>query len=152
MPGYKNHLVGGAVAYGFMVYLLRWLNPTVMTLLEWLMCALAGSLFPDIDTKSKGQKYFYSTLFIMLIGLFVLKRFKLIAIVSCCCMIPLLVNHRGLFHRPWFLIGLSFMLAFIGCRWMPTCADAFACNALFFIVGALSHVFLDVGLVRMFRW
>jgi membrane-bound metal-dependent hydrolase YbcI (DUF457 family) len=152
MPGYKNHLAGGVVAYGLTVYLLRSFNPTIPTLVEWLVCALAGSLFPDIDTKSKGQKYFYSLLFVVCIALVIFKRFKIIALLACLCMIPLLVNHRGLLHRAWFLIGLPVALAFIGCQWMPTCADAFACNALFFIVGALSHVWLDVGIVRMFRW
>lgn len=152
MPGYKGHLVGGAVAYGLTVYLLRSLNPTTITLIEWFICALAGALFPDVDTKSKGQKYFYSGLWIVLLGLFFFEKFKLVAIVSCCCMVPLLVTHRGLLHRTWFLIGLPAGLAFLGCTWMPGCADLFVCNALFFIVGALSHVWLDLGLVRMFRW
>src|SRR6185436_8940620 len=126
MPGYKNHLMGGMVAYGLTVYLLRSLHPTAMTLLEWFVCALAGSLFPDIDTKSRGQKYFYSLLFIVFIGLLMLKRFKLIALISCLCTVPLLVNHRGLLHRPWFLICFPLALAFVGCQWMPACADAFA--------------------------
>ena len=152
MPGYKNHVMGGIVAYGLTVYLLRSLHPSASTLLEWLVCSVAGSLFPDIDIKSKGQKYFYSLFFCIFAGLLMVKRFEIVALMSCFCLIPLLVNHRGLFHRPWFLIALPATLACVGGHCMPPCSDAFACNALFFIVGALSHVWLDVGFARMFRW
>ena len=82
MPGYKGHLVGGAVAYGVTVYLLRSLNPTAITLVEWFVCTLAGALFPDVDTKSKGQKYFYSVLWMVHLGLFFFEKFKLVAIAG----------------------------------------------------------------------
>lgn len=153
MPGYKGHLVGGIIAYGSMVYLLRFLNPSVYTLAEWLALTLAGSLFPDVDIKSKGQNFFFSLLFLVLIGLALFNRFHLMAVLGCIGMTPLLVRHRGLFHRIWFLVGAPLLLAWLACGWFPRCSrEALFLDALFFIIGALSHIWLDLGFKRMFRW
>jgi len=154
MPGYKKHLFGGACFYAIIIYVLRAskaCNPSLSTLLEWLAWTLAGSLFPDVDIKSKGQKLFYSLLFLVLIALALFERFKLIAILSCCCMTPLLVHHRGLFHRIWFIVGLPLLLASLAGNWMPAYKNAFLYDALFFILGAVSHLWLDLGVFRMFR-
>jgi hypothetical protein len=59
MANYKGHLIGGAVAYSIFLFVGRLHNMSFYTVLEWLLFSLAGALFPDIDTKSKGQKLFY---------------------------------------------------------------------------------------------
>src|SRR5438309_2217826 len=67
MPGYKGHLVGGTVAFGLLFFALVGVvvrQPSMLIAGEWLLFALAGSLFPDIDIKSKGQKYFYFDYFV----------------------------------------------------------------------------------------
>ena len=63
MPMYKEHLFGGfacGMALLFLVanYFTKNSMP-IATSMEWMMFALAGSLFPDIDIKSKGQKLSY---------------------------------------------------------------------------------------------
>jgi len=73
MPGYKGHLVGGTVAYGLLFFGLVGVvvkQPSMLTAGEWLLFALAGSLFPDIDIKSKGQKYFYYVIFLFFTSLY----------------------------------------------------------------------------------
>ena len=67
MPGYRAHLVGGMAAYGITLYLLRSYCGSVFVGAEWMLFALAGALFPDIDTKSMGQKFLYQILLIILI-------------------------------------------------------------------------------------
>ena len=57
MPGYRAHLAGGLTVYGITIYLLRSYCGSVFIAAEWMLFTLAGSLFPDIDTKSKGQKF-----------------------------------------------------------------------------------------------
>jgi hypothetical protein len=154
MPGYKGHLTGGLVAYGVTLYALQstaLVYPTPLATCEWLGFALAGSLFPDIDTKSKGQKYFYGVLLAIFIALLCSNRIELLAVLAVVALLPLLVNHRGIFHRAWFVMLVPLVLALIcGMRSGLGC-HVFLFDAFFFIVGALSHLLLDLGIRRMFR-
>ncbi|HEV2601634.1 MAG TPA: metal-dependent hydrolase [Candidatus Babeliales bacterium] len=152
MPGYRGHLAGGAIAYGITVYLLQSLHPSAITLIEWLGFALIGSLFPDVDTKSKGQKLFYSVFGITCIGLAIEGKFKIISGLAILGILPLLVHHRGLFHRIWFVIGLPLFIVWLGSLWAPALTRSMLFDALFFIVGAISHLWLDLGLRRMLRF
>ncbi|MFC1841805.1 metal-dependent hydrolase [Candidatus Dependentiae bacterium] len=143
MPGYRAHVVGGLAVYGITLYLLRSQCGSVFLAAEWLLFALAGSLFPDIDTQSKAQKIFYHILLVMLIILAIQRKFLMMGVVGIAAMIPIIARHRGLFHRPWFVIGFpSAVAAAIG-LYAPAYARIIFFDALFFIVGALSHLFLD---------
>ena len=56
MPNYKKHLAGGCLIYGLLMFLNAKLNLITLDLnlqLQTLSSCLIGSLFPDIDTKSK---------------------------------------------------------------------------------------------------
>jgi hypothetical protein len=57
MPGYRGHLVGGTVAFALVCVIT---NPPFSAIgrSELLLLTCLGSLFPDIDTKSRGQRYF----------------------------------------------------------------------------------------------
>lgn len=151
MPGYRGHLIGGAVAAVPLLYLLR-SHVTLITFCLWSSLALIGSLFPDIDTKSKGQKLFYRFMIPVLLILLMLKRFTAFILLSFISFTPLIVNHRGMFHRLWFIILPSLGLAGLIAWQYPTWGkDAFFA-ALFFVVGAVSHLVLDFGLRRTFKW
>lgn len=151
MPSYKGHLAGGVGAYCIGMYFCMDYNPTIMTGFEWLLCALAGSLFPDIDTKSKGQKIFYYGILMLLFYLIAGDHKEVIAYVSLLAMIPLIVNHRGLLHRAWFLIFAPAAGALMMSLYFPADALIFMLDTGFFILGALSHVWLDVGIKQMLR-
>src|SRR5882724_10040377 len=82
MPGYKGHLVGGAAVYVlFLCCIIGVVKPSLLMASEWLIFTLAGALFPDVDIKSKGQKYFYFVVFAIFMLLAWKGRFQLL---SCC--------------------------------------------------------------------
>lgn len=152
MPGYKGHLMGGAVTYCALLYgVTFYCAPTLLTGIEWFLFALAGSLFPDVDVKSKGQHYFYWIIFALFIYLVMLQRWKMVVFASFFAMLPLLVRHRGIFHRAWFIIFLVTMSAIAIGLYFPKHGQRLWLDALFFLAGALSHLWLDLGLRRMFR-
>lgn len=161
MPGYKGHLAGGCVVYGLMLGALYGVSyealakydycASLLVALRWLFCALAGSLFPDIDVKSKGQKYFYWVILGFFLLLIIERKFKLLAVSSVVSVFPMLVKHRGIFHKTWFVIlaPLGFW-ALIG-TYAPEYSRTLLFDTMFFIAGALSHLWLDLGLKRMLR-
>ncbi len=150
MSSYKGHLAGGCVAFACgLVLITDYAQPDMLLAAEWFLATLAGSLFPDIDIKSKGQKYFY-WFFLGLIFLFVHKnRIDLLIALSVIAMLPLLVKHRGLFHRLWFVIAFPLGLWWLISLQFPLIKAALFFDTLFFILGAISHLWLDLGLKRM---
>jgi len=151
MPGYKAHLAGGAVAYGLTLYLLRGYCSSVFLTVEWLFFALAGSLFPDIDTKSKGQTFFYRILFIVLILLALQRKFFSVGVLSVFAIVPIISRHRGLFHKFWFVVGVSLVGAIAVSLYVPEYCKIIMFDTLFFIVGIVSHLILDLGFRRAFK-
>ena len=152
MPNYKGHLAGGAIAFACtLVTIASHQNPTLLITAEWLLCTLAGSLFPDIDIKSKGQKYFYLIILIVLMALLATKRFTPFTILSIVALTPMLSNHRGLFHRTWFVVGVPLLVWYIVAHEFPALRMALWYDTIFFIAGALSHLWLDLGLRKMVR-
>lgn len=151
MPGYKGHLTGGALFFGLLVALLPWFNPSFLTGIEWLLFTLAGSLFPDIDIKSKGQKLFYWVVLVVVFVAVLQHNVAILTLVSIAALVPMLVNHRGIFHRLWFVIALPASVAFALSLYIPAYAKTIFFDTFFFIVGAISHLWLDLGLKRMLR-
>lgn len=153
MSNYKGHLSAGFVAYNIMLYSAFLLCPSIKIAhaVEWFVCTLAGSLFPDIDIKSKGQKYFYWIIFGLLLVLAVQERADLFMVVSIGSVTPMLVRHRGLFHNLWFLILLTSSLWFFLSSQFPHISERLFADMLFFLAGIISHLWLDRGFRRMIR-
>jgi len=148
MPGYRTHLVGGVAAYGITLCLLRSYCGSVFVGIEWFLFTLAGSLFPDIDTKSKGQKYLYFILLITIIILAIQRKFLIMAMLCVATFIPIIARHRGLFHKPGFVVGFPVAVAIIISLYAPAYQRVVFFDALFFIIGGLFHLFLDFGIRR----
>ena len=154
MPGYKGHLAGGIIVYGLLCFMLIGVvvaQPSILTAGEWLIFTLAGSLFPDVDIKSKGQKYFYYIVFLLFIILAIHRHFEMLTCFSFVIITPMLVRHRGIFHRQRFVIAMPLLLWFIVSISVPKISSQFFLNILFFIAGALSHIWLDFGVRQMIR-
>lgn len=152
MPNYKGHLAGGLVISLIFMYVVSWWFPiTIVIALQLLICALFGSLFPDIDTKSQGQLLSYRLLAAVIIMLVLQQRIILALACSSVALLPLVVHHRGLFHRAWFIGALSACIVLYTWSTMPQYGSAVALHTFFFMIGAFSHIWLDVGIKRMWR-
>lgn len=151
MPNYKGHVFGGAFGFGVVIFLCALHQSSCIQLVEWFLCVVAGSLFPDIDTKSKGQKIFYSMLACAMVICVINQQLTILAGIALAAMLPLLSNHRGIFHRLWFvmlLVGLASGALIIA---YPAEQQRVLYDAGFFVVGVVSHLYLDVGLKNMIR-
>jgi membrane-bound metal-dependent hydrolase YbcI (DUF457 family) len=156
MPGYRTHLVGGAAVATLIMIILCCAGIVALMhdwhqMTGWLLAALAGSLFPDIDIKSKGQNYFYWTLFMLFAYWYVQGNVQLCATGALIAIVPLLTKHRGILHNIWFLISLAIASMICVQAYGPIYAMYSRPLISFFLLGALSHVWLDVGLRRMIR-
>ncbi|MDP3889486.1 MAG: metal-dependent hydrolase [bacterium] len=154
MPNFKGHMCGGLAAYGIVLAALcawRGSMPGPMVAMEWLVFTLSGAMFPDIDVKSRSQNYFYWLIILLLIVLINTGRYALLASVSVFAIMPMLVRHRGLFHRLWFVILFPLTCWSVLNLYMPRVASVLWLHTIFFIVGAISHLWLDLGWRRMLR-
>jgi|HubBroStandDraft_1064217.scaffolds.fasta_scaffold118311_1 hypothetical protein len=149
MPGYKGHLVGGIVAFCILFVVAMGINPSYYTAGEWLLCTLAGALFPDIDVKSKGQKYFYYVVLAGLVFLVMQREFEVLTCFSFIVITPMLVRHRGIFHSPRFIILMPLMVWIMIAMVFPSTAQPLFFDTMFFIAGAFSHLWLDFGTRQM---
>lgn len=148
MPSYRGHLIGGVLTYLGMLQFIKYAQPNSPIVLQGFLFCLLGSLFPDIDVKSKGQKIFYMLVLIFLCYCLIQQRLDLFIAVSLLGLIPLLVRHRGLFHEIWFLLLLTFVsfICFKSCSKQDELL--LLANSSFFFMGCLSHVVLD----RLLTW
>jgi membrane-bound metal-dependent hydrolase YbcI (DUF457 family) len=151
MPNYKGHLVGGAITYCCLLFICKSALATVPVAIELLGCTLLGALFPDIDTKSVGQKLVYKLIFIAMIILILKGEWTLFSCLSLISLMPPLSKHRGLFHSPWFLLFCSLMMFFIVALFFPEHKDRSYLALLFFTMGAFSHLVLDFGIRGLFK-
>lgn len=151
MPNYSGHLVGGVAVFALCFFLLPHESVGVLTVAEWLIATLLGSLFPDVDTKSKGHKIFYTLLLMAMLYFFIQRRFQAFVLCACLGLFPALVRHRGIFHDPWFIVVISIGAAFMGASSFTGYRTTIYNDAFFFCMGALFHVILDVGLRRFIK-
>lgn len=155
MPNYKTHLFGGIAAYLLLFYFCIFfqiresISPIFYGI--WFIAACAGSLFPDIDTKSRGQRYFYWALFFILTIAIFQKDFAAVSLCGIAAIAPLLGRHRGLYHRLWFVIGAPFLIALFYASKYPHLKTDLLLTTSFFVFGAISHLWLDLGFWRMVR-
>lgn len=148
MPSYKVHLVGGLATAAVVSAIVP--GPyTWSAFAQWTACALLGSLFPDIDTKSKGQRIFYAALAVALLYALATSQHNLFLGLTALSIVPVTARHRGIFHHPWFITLLVLALFYFAPPWMR--GRMFAWNCLFFAAGAYSHLLLDQGLGGFWR-
>ncbi len=153
MPQYKTHLAGGIIAFLVTAFCVsQMVHPTVPVLFEWMLCTLIGSLFPDVDIKSKGQLSVY-WLISLLVGYYILFRhdYRIAAWISFLAFLPLLVRHRGIFHSFTFIIFIELIGFCFIAIYVPQVARIVAYDLIFFTSGVLSHLLLDYGIRRFLR-
>ena len=102
MSSYKGHLVGGAIAYALLMPIMRGYSTSGTQALCWFGVTLLGALFPDVDTKSMGQKVFYAGGLVFLLWCAFSERWPVFVATSFLMILPILANHRGIFHSIFF--------------------------------------------------
>ena len=146
MPSYRGHLAGGAATFILVQQLTQKVaifpkSPKYLFLAA-MACAL-GSLFPDIDTKSMGQKIFYMILSMLTFASIISKQWALLPAIFPVVLLPFLVRHRGITHRILFVTLVPLLIPLI----VSTCTPGFYKTAwliyIYFTSGALSHLALD---------
>lgn len=143
---------GATVFYVALAFLCSLYTGQVAHQAIWFVCCLAGGLFPDIDTKSMGQRIFYSLFLVFFFVLWFYSQWQLLAAFSLFSLIPMCVNHRGLTHNAWFILALSGGVGYWLSLYMPSHIVVISYAALSFAVGALSHLYFDLGATKMFKW
>ena len=149
MPGFRGHLIGGTVTYLAILQYIKFMQPSVPVIVSGFVFCIIGSLFPDIDIKSKGQKLFYSLALVVLCCFLYYERTDLFIGLSLLAIVPLLVKHRGLFHQLWFLIFVSITTGLVIGSFHSDFSVWAMKNALFFLAGAISHIVLDKVVTRL---
>jgi hypothetical protein len=149
MPNYKGHMWGGLFGYCLLLFFGSLYHASFLTLGEWLVCTIAGSLFPDIDTKSKGQKIFYYLLCVVMVFYVVQSDYATATYVALAGFFPLLTKHRGVLHNWWAICAVVCIVSYSLMGSYPLMADRIMFNAAFFLAGVFSHVYLDLGLRRV---
>lgn len=122
---------------------------TSLDLSIWFIACIAGSLFPDIDVKSKGQKFFYCIMAPFYLFFFAQGNLILCFFVGLTALIPILCNHRGLFHSLWFIALFTGLWSMAILQWLPSYENQVVMATIFFLCGALSHLLLDFGFKNM---
>jgi membrane-bound metal-dependent hydrolase YbcI (DUF457 family) len=146
MPSYKGHLAGGAVTFILVQQLMQKVTifqKSPKYLLLAAMACLLGSLFPDIDTKSMGQRIFYMILAMLTFSSIIAKQWVVLLSIIPVVLLPFLVRHRGITHRLLFVILAPLLIPLI----VSICTPEFYILAwlvyAYFVSGALSHLALD---------
>lgn len=152
MPGYKAHISFAVFWYCIILLIVyRLYHPPLIWLLELGLCITMGALFPDIDIKSKGQKYIYTLFFVAAIPLLCMQYYMIVALVGWLFFIPMMVKHRGIFHDPLYM---NMLIAALWCVWYihyPFIAKRYAWHVICFIIGMHSHIMLDYGVILFFK-
>lgn len=147
MPGYKGHLNGGLLAGTTALagaVLQGYLGLDALQLSGLLGFCMLGSLFPDIDTDSKGQNLFYAILIIIDSFLLYHKQFFAAAWLGLFAMLPALGHHRGWTHTLWamFLVPLPIVIIPY-LLFEKDFLETSICFYVAFTLGYFSHLLLD---------
>jgi uncharacterized metal-binding protein len=147
MPSYRGHLMGGLVTFAALAQLHTFGKipgqTTILIFIGELIATLLGSLFPDIDTKSRGRRYF-NYFIVAAIGIAILQRsLYLIGFFSILWIFQFIVPHRGVTHNPLFLVVAPIFMVKTAAPHAPWLSALPMRYYFFFVAGALSHIILD---------
>ncbi len=146
MPGYRGHLLGGVIFWGAAFFLVIWASlyqPSLEDAFVLLCITLMASLFPDVDTDSKGQNLFYSCFVILDISLMVQKQYKWAAILGFFGLLPALGHHRGWTHTWWAMLVVPMPIIILPILFYEQSLEKLVPYYLAAVLGYFSHLALD---------
>lgn len=110
-----------------------------------------GGLFPDIDTASRGRRFFTLLLLAAVISCLSVGYYFTAALLFLVMMIALLARHRRMFHNIYFLAVLAVLFWWVSFLFFPRFWTGAAICMLFFVLGCWGHLIADFGLLRSLR-
>lgn len=144
MPGYRTHLIGGALVFVPLYVITTNTNPSIQPIHSWALLGstLLGALIPDLDVTSKIQRFFYICIAGLFIGSLLLHKTILLTATATIGLIVGCLKHRTIMHNPLFLAAIPLPAIYIISK-HGYYSETMNLIALFFISGAWSHVLLD---------
>lgn len=146
MPGYKGHLTGcTVVAGGALASLIYFnhINATPLTIAALFAVALMATMFPDTDTESKGQNFFYAIMAFVDVILIINKEYEWAALLGLFAMLPALGKHRGWTHTWWAMLVVPLPLIFLPMAFFQTPWEVTLPFYIAAVVGYGTHLVLD---------
>ena len=141
----KGHIFFGFIISFIFIFVISnyFFKPDLKDIILYIVIGVLFSMWPDIDTKSKGQRFFYSIFFLTDCYLIWLQEFKIAAFFGLLIILPILAKHRGWTHsRPaMLLIPLPILLYPM---WVNNSLDF--SNLPFYaiaVTGYFSHLLID---------
>lgn len=163
MAGYKGHIAGGivfgaaylaALVYVFLVDAayrqFTGLELVVFPAVLLGLCVMFA-LWPDVDTDSKGQNFFYTVFFAIDVVLIASAKFEQAAYLGLLAILPALGHHRGWTHTWWALLLVPSPLLILPYLFVPARPLAGLPFYGAALVGYLSHLVLDGYVVPLPR-
>jgi len=149
LPGYRGHVVGGALIWsGCFAAAIQFnmLQPSPETAVVLGGTALMGALFPDTDTDSKGQNLFYLIMVILNLALMIKGMYRWSAVLGFCAMLPALGRHRGWTHTWWAMLLVPFPILLLPVVFYEQPLSRLLPLYLSAVIGYFSHLLLDRAL------
>ncbi|QQR49225.1 metal-dependent hydrolase [bacterium] len=153
MPGYRAHLSAGLIMWLAIWYLTVALlyQPTWLDLSCGLLLSLIGSIFPDIDIRSKMQRLFYLASILIIPVALLSQAWQFFFCFAAFAFLVAIIRHRTITHQSWFLVLMpGFFSLYLG-YFNQNSFNHIISFYLFFVAGALSHVFLDKSITKIKR-
>ncbi|NDV19089.1 hypothetical protein GO013_06600 [Pseudodesulfovibrio sp. JC047] len=105
---------------------------------------LLGALFPDVDTNSKGQNFYYAVFTLVDVVLIIRGLYIWAAWFGLFSMLPAIGSHRGWTHTWWAMLLVPLpILAIPIFMQLPDVAKDFIPFYGAFVAGYFSHLMLD---------
>ena len=100
MAGGRGHLGGGIIFVIIFIYTITnyFYKPTLTEIVIYFALASMFSVWPDIDIKSHGQKFFYTIFFLTDLFFIINEEYKVASYFGLIIILPVLAKHRGWTH------------------------------------------------------
>lgn len=115
MPGYKSHIAVSLLFCGFLYLFPFWASLSWVGKVGCIAIAVFFGLWPDVDTKSKGQYLFLVCVLLADLYLIIRQDYKRAAYLGLLIIFPIMAPHRGWTHSLFamFLIPGALYLAIL---------------------------------------
>jgi membrane-bound metal-dependent hydrolase YbcI (DUF457 family) len=125
------------------LYWLRVYSPDPFTAAALLATAAIASLFPDVDTDSKGKRLYYACFAAVDIVLIFRREFRWASVVGLSAILPGLGPHRGWTHTWWAMLLVPLPVLLLPVYLYDKSPTDFLPYYIAAVTGYFSHLAMD---------